>query len=103
MDMSVTNDGTLSCAIHGADQSEVAISLDKATCNFQQVCEQAITDSQISVEAVTQIAQSFTAVLVTQDISPGILDYSKLTVSQSEPISPAATPPIFLLNSTFLN
>lgn len=103
MDMSVANTGTLSCAIHGADQSEVAVSLDKATCNFQQICEQAVTDSQPSVEAGPQIVQNFTAVLAIQDIAPGILDYSKLTVSQSEPISPEATPPIFLLNSAFLN
>ena|SRR5699024_6568780 len=103
MDMAVTNAGSLSCIVHGANQSEVAVSLDKTTCNFQQVCEQAITDSQPSVEAVPQIAQNFTAVLVIQDIAPGTLDYFKSAVSQSEPISPEATPPIFLLNSTFLN
>ena len=103
LDMSVMHEGTLSCTIHEADQSETAISLDKTTCNYQQVCEQAVTDSQTSVEVVPQITQNFTAILVTQEISPGILDYSKLTVSQSEPISPEATPPIFLLNSTFLN
>lgn len=103
MDLSVTNDCTVSCSIYEADQSETATLLDKTTCHYQQVCEQAVTDSQTSVEAVPQIAQDFTAVLVTQDIAPGVLDYSKSTVSQSEPISPDATPPIFLLNSTFLN
>ena len=103
MDMSVANDGILSCNAHGADQSEVTISSDKITCNYQQVCEQALSEEQSTVEVIPQVSHNFTAVLVSKNLSDQVLDYSKPTVLQSEPVSPKATPPLFLLNSSFLN
>jgi len=103
MDMSVANDGIFPCDAHGADKSEVTITLDKITCNYQEVCEQALFEEQSTVEAIPQVSHDFTAVLVSKNLSDQVLDYSKLTVLQSEPVSPKATPPLFLLNSSFLN
>lgn len=100
MEMSVMNDGTLSCDAH---QSEAMTSSDEASCSFEELCEQAVSDSQTSIEAVPQLIQDYAAVLFYKDISLGVLNYSKPAVFQSEPVSPKAAPPLFVLNSTFLN
>jgi len=103
MDMSVANDGILSCNAHGADKSEVTISLDKITCNYQEVCEQALFEEQSIVEAVPQVSHDFTAILVSKDVSYPLFDDFRAEFFHAEPAISPSTPPIFLLNSSFLN
>jgi hypothetical protein len=104
MDMSAMHqDDLATCDFHEADDSADMISLDKSPCEYQEICEQALSDSQTSIEAVPLLVQGFDAVFVSLNILPGNLAYSKTAVFQSEPVSPKATPPIFVLNSAFLN
>lgn len=91
------------CELNSADQSKATISVDKVPCTYQEVCENVLSKDQSAIEAVPQLTQHFTAVLVSKDVSYPLFDDSSAEFFHTEPSVRPSAPPIFLLNSAFLN
>lgn len=104
MEMGADNGGAHTCfGIHSSDQSDDMLSSDNELCKYQQICKEALSIKKNKIEAIPQIAKGFIAVLGFTDISTQLSDYSEVNVFPPESDVANPTPPIFLLNSVFLN
>lgn len=71
-------------------------------CMMLSFCEQTVKDSQSDVPAVIQVAKSVVAVPVA-DVIEILPEQNQLNLFRSESVSTYESPPLFLLNSVFLN
>lgn len=103
MEMGVRGPDTHTCYdLHSSDQHDDMLSSDKESCTYQQICEQALSERN-NIEAIPQITKDFIVVLGYTEIAIQLSDYSEHNFFQSGSAVPDSTPPIFLLNSVFLN
>lgn len=103
MEMGGDDNGAHTCfGVQSSDQP-VDILSDKEVCSYQQICQEALSLRKNEVEAIPQLTQGVAAVLGYTDISVQLSDYSVISISPPESDPAYTTPPIFLLNSVFLN
>ncbi|MCW9707534.1 hypothetical protein [Fodinibius salsisoli] len=80
------------------------LSSAKESCAYQEVCIEALSGQQNEAEAIAQVTPSFTVIFAATYIS----DWNSEAEEQknafySETVESPHSPPIFILNSTFLN
>lgn len=105
MDMMPMNRGVHSCCdLHETGQHEDATILsDKETCTYQEVCPHILSKKQADVQAIPQLFKEFSAAFVYKDIPRGFADLKLSKSFRLTSFVPNSTPPLFLLNSVFLN
>lgn len=80
------------------------LSSAKESCAYQEVCIEAITKQDDEVEAIAQVTPSFIVILAGTFISDWNSDAEEQNNAfYSETDESLHSPPIFILNSTFLN
>lgn len=89
------------CESSEMDHHDKSEALDD--CVMLSFCEQTVNSSQLDTPAIVHLSKSVVAVPITDaiDILPDQND--QLNLFRSESASQYASPPLFLMNSTFLN
>ncbi|GAA5522082.1 hypothetical protein LQ318_10040 [Aliifodinibius salicampi] len=104
MEMEANHGGAHTClGMHSSAQSDNTLFSDNELCNYQQICKEVLSLKENEIKAIPQVAKAFTAVLGYTDPFAQISVYSEINPSLSELNTASTTPPIFLLNSAFLN
>lgn len=104
MEMGADHKGAHTCfGVQSSDQSGSMLASDNEVCSYQQICEEALSLRKNEIEAIPQLTKSFTPVFDYTGSSVQLTDYSEINVFHPEPDTAYTTPPIFLLNSVFLN
>lgn len=103
MDMAGMNSGVHSCCnFHGSDLSD-AVTKDKEACTYQEVCPHILANEQTDVQAIPQISKEIIVAALSDELFTLSEDKQQSTHYKAETTSAKHSPPIFLLNSTFLN
>lgn len=103
MEMGAGNSDMHTCfGMHSSDHSGDMLS-DSEECSYQQICQEALSLRKDEVEAIPQLIQGVAAVFGQTGSLAHISVYSELYLSPPESNTAGSTPPIFLLNSAFLN
>lgn len=80
------------------------LSSTKESCAYQEVCVKALSGQQDEAEAIAPVTPSFIVIFAATFISDWNYDAEKQkTVFRPEEEKLLYSPPIFLMNSTFLN
>lgn len=74
-----------------------------SSCQYQDICAEAVSSNQMDKEAIPQFTKSFVAALVFTDIFIGETDNTERCKLESDSFKHQRNQPIFLLNSAFLN
>lgn len=88
---------------HGHPAAEEALTAAHEPCSYQQICDEAVSGDQAGTAAVTPAVKTFAAAFIFAYILPGDRESSAFQWVEPGINKPRKTPPIFLLNSTFLN
>jgi len=76
------------------------------SCGDQEICYSILSDSQIKAQAViSHHANGWMVLTLTADkeIKDSLKNYKKVRIVKSSLLQPNYSPPLFLLNSSFLN
>ncbi len=105
MEMGANNSGAHTCfGMHSSAQSDDTLFSDNELCNYQQICKEVLSLKENEIKAIPQVTKGVTAVLGNTDTFTQISVYSDISLFPlPESNTASTTPPIFLLNSVFLN
>lgn len=95
---------TACCDFHEAvPVNQATYASSSSSCDYQEVCAEAVSSNQLDKEAIPQFTKSFVAALVFTDIFIGDTDNTERCKLESDSFKHQQNQPIFLLNSAFLN
>lgn len=104
MEMGGGASGTHNCfGAHSSERPGDLWSSDKEACSYQQICKEAVSLQEEETQAILQVTKDAAAVLCSTDAAAQLFNYLEITISPPESNAANTTPPIFLLNSVFLN
>lgn len=101
----IHNTSQACCEVHDTEKAQhhQADAADEH-CNDDQICLHTLPQNETDVQAVViHQVKDFAALTVAVEIQGSLIDHSKLQVFEPSLTIPHHSPPLFLLNSTFLN
>lgn len=106
MDVAEMHDTSQACCdMHDAQKAEHhQTEAAKEHCQDDQICPHIISSNQTEVQAtVTHQVKDVVALTVIGEIQRSLIDHSELQAFEPSLAVPHHSPPLFLLNSVFLN